>query len=59
MSDTPPPANSAVRNREEMIRDLANRHGVMPGDYEGRLKDLGLEEMDNEIEVVDPAELDL
>ena len=56
MSENPPSIEEAVESEEEMLRDLADRQGVMPGDYAGRMDVKGLKEPHDQIEVVDPDE---
>ena len=57
MSEELPPLEDAVTSREEMLRDLAERRGMTPGELQGRLSELGLDELHERIEVVDPADL--
>jgi predicted HTH domain antitoxin len=49
-----PPITEAVEDEEEMIRDLANRRGVMLAEYEKRMETAGIKEINEQIEVVDP-----
>jgi hypothetical protein len=52
MTEAPPSIIEAVESEKEMLRDLADRQGVMLGEYESRMEMAGIKELHEQIEVV-------